>query len=155
MKTILILTIATLAFTCFTSAQEKNLSVGTVDYRKVESLLEKIVLADAENAELKESYYAYKKKSEESQKRMHEAMMKGEKINPMKAGLGMMEGHKLSKDVKILTKKYLLQIIKTRFKGKYDLILKGGYSDSVLYSGMVIDDLTVIVEQELLEKLPK
>ena len=72
------------------SAQQPSVSVAKVDYGEIDDLLESVVLAAPEHKELREAYLLEKKKSEDAQKKMQEAIMKGEKINPMEAGMQMM-----------------------------------------------------------------
>ena len=133
---------------------EPATSVAKVDYRKIDDLLETVVLSNPEHKELREAHLAAEKKSADAQKKMQEAIMKGEKINPMEAGMQMMnQGH--DKRVSQLCQKYLLALIEETFKGKYKIILKDEYRSSILYTEVAIEDITDIIHQELLKKSPK
>lgn len=79
--------------------------------------------------------------------------MKGERINPMESAFQMMSIG-TSKKVSQLCRKYLLALIEETFKGKYKIILKDGYSGVILYTEVPIEDVTDILRQELLKKLP-
>ena len=134
--------------------KSKLVSVAKVDYSEIKDILETVVLSDPIHKELRDSYLAAEKKFADAQKKMQEALMKGEKINPMEAGMQMMNRGN-HKRVSQLCQKYLLTIIDETFKGKYKIILKDGYSGSILYTEVVIEDITDILRQELLKKSPK
>jgi len=135
-------------------AEKAVLSVAKVDYREIDDLLELVVLSNPDHKKLREEYLSQKKKSEEAQKKMQEAIMKGEKINPMAAASQMMNRGNRDK-VSQLCQKYLLSLIEETFKGKYKIILKDGYSGAILYTEIPIEDITDILRQELLKKSPK
>ena len=156
MKILLSLTIVlSLSFASFVCAQDSSVQVARVDYSKVEDLLEEVVLSQPENKELGERFKSRKAKAEEQQKRMQEAIMKGEKINPMEAAAGIMIGSRDDKKVELLCEKHLLEVIEKTAGDKYQLVLKSSYTSSLLYTKIAIDDVTDLVRQELLRQLPK
>ncbi len=133
------------------TAQESSVSIAKVDYSEVNDLLESVVLAIPEHKNLRDAYLLEKKKSKDAQNKMQEAIMKGEKINPMEAGMHMMNRDNSNK-VSQLCQKYLLTLIEDIFKGKYKIILKDDYRSSILYTEVAIEDVTDILRQELLKK---
>ena len=135
-------------------AAENPVSVAKVKYSEIDDLLETVVLSDPKHKELGKEYLEAKKKSADTQKKIQEAIMKGEKINPMEAGMQMMNRGN-HKKVSQLCQKYLLELIEETFKGKYKIILKDGYSGSILYTEVAIEDITDILRQELLKNSPK
>lgn len=136
-------------------AEEPAVSVAKVDFDEIDDLLETVVLNKPEHKKLRDEYLAEKKKSESSQRKMQEAIMKGEKINPMEAGVKMLSFYKNRKKTSQLCQKYLLEIIEETFKGKYKIILKEDYKSSILYTEVAIEDITDTLRQELLKRLPK
>ena len=140
-------------FTSSLVAAESVLSVAKVDYREIDDLLEMAVLSNPAHKDLREEYLTQKKKSEDAQKKMQEAIMRGEKINPMEAASQMMSRRSKEK-VSRLCQKYLLKVIEETFKGKYKIILKNGYDGAILYTEVPIEDVTDILRQELLRRSP-
>ena len=144
-----------LCFASFASAQDSSVEVARVDYSKIDDLLHQVVLSQPENKELGERFESRKAKAEEQQKKMQEAIIKGEKINPMEAAVGMMMESRDSKKVELLCEKHLLEVIQKIAGDKYQLVLKSSYRSSLLYTKVAIDDVTDLVRQELLKQLPK
>jgi len=154
MKPLISLFVLLALFTSSVVAQKEALSVAKVDYDQIDDLLELVVLSNPDHKKLREEYVAQKKKSAAAQKKMQEAIMKGEKINPMEAASQMMNRGNRDK-VSQLCQKYLLTLIEDTFKGKYKIILKDGYRGAILYTEVPIEDITDILRQELLKKSPK
>ncbi len=71
------------------------------------------------------------------------------------AGVKMLSFHKNREKISQLCQKYLLEIIEETFKGKYKIILKEDYKSSILYTEVAIEDITDILRQELLKRLPR
>ena len=128
--------------------------VAKVDYSEIDDLLERVVLSKPENKELGERYFLQKKRSQEQQKKMQEAIMRGEKINPMEAAAGFMNQSEDNEEVENLCQKHLLILMEKLFSSKYDLVFKEGYSSSLLYTKIAVDDVTDLLRQELLKSLP-
>lgn len=146
-----------LVVTSISLAEESVVKIAKVDYSEVSDLLEEIVLARPENKELGERFLAQKKKSDELQEMMQQAILKGEKINPMEAASGMMDSRNSGdrKKIEMLCEKLVLEVIEKAFEDKYQIILKSGYRSSLLYTKVAIDDVTDLLRQELLGQLPE
>jgi len=140
--------VLSLMFTSVVSAQDNSVAVARIDYSEVEGLIEDVVLSQPENKKLGERFKARRAKSEELQKKMQEAMMRGEKINPMEASLGMMGESRVDKKVEQL-------VIEKTVGDKYQIVFKSSYTSSLLYTKIAIDDITDLIRQELLRQLPK
>ena len=147
--------VLSLMFTSVASAQDDSVAVARIDYSEVEGLIEDVVLSQPENKKLGERFKARRAKSEELQKKMQEAIMKGEKINPMEASLGMMGESRVDKKVEQLCEKQLLEVIEKTVGDKYQIVFKSSYTSSLLYTKIAIDDITDLIRQELLRQLPK
>ena len=154
MKIFVTYLITFLAISSFSYGEGSKVSVAKVDYSEIEKLVEELVLGRPENKELGTRFKAARKKSEEAQERMQKAIMNGEKINPMEAASGFMHQSGDKKKVETICEKYVLNLIGEVFEGKYQIILKEGYRSSLLYTEIPIDDVTSILRQELLKKLP-
>ncbi len=137
------------------TAENPKTAVAKIDYNEIDDLLVKVVLTMDGNEELGERYHAKKKAANDAQKKMQEAIMKGEPVNAMEAATGMLHNDADQKRVEQLSQKFLLEIIERVFNGKYDIIFKDDYRSSLLYTKAAIDDVTIIIKQELLKAIPK
>ncbi len=78
MKPIITL-LAFIALIASSVAAEPAVSVAKVDFDEIDDLLETVVLSKPEHKKLRDEYLAEKEKSENSQRKVQEAIMKGEK----------------------------------------------------------------------------
>ena len=134
----------------------QGVAIARVDYSKIETLLEKVVLSDPANAKLSERFKKQEAKAEKLQKDMQESIMKGEAINPMEAAAaGFMFGSKDREKVELLCEKRLLAVIKKTVGDEYPVVLKTGHVSPVLFTKIPVDDVTDLIRQELLRQLPE
>lgn len=134
-------------------ASEASTKVAKIDYDEIDDLVESVVLAHPQNKELGERYREQVSKAKALQKKMQDAIMKGEKINPMEAAGSMMHQSNDRKKVEMLCEKHLLTVVESVFGDKYDVILKDDYRSSLIYTKVVIDDVTILIKQELLKQV--
>lgn len=155
MKILSLLFLTVFAFAPLLHAQETAAKIAKIDYSEIDDLLELVVLARPENKNLSERYIEQQKKQKEAQEKMQEAIMSGEKINPMEAASGMMHSRADRKKVGLLCDKLVLELIEKVVADKYQIVLKSDYRSSLLYSKVEIDDITNLIRQELLRQLPE
>ncbi len=134
-------------------AAESQTTVAKINYSEIQALLEAVVLSAPGNQELEKQYKAAKSEQKAAERRMQKALMNGERFDPLEAASGVLNRFSGEPKILLLCEKRLVEVVEQLFKDKYDLILKGGYRSSLLYSRIAIDDVTSLVKQQLLKDL--
>lgn len=141
--------------------EAQELSVASIDFSKIEDLLVEIAINKPENAELKISYDAMKKASEKYMEKIQERsvkMMSGEKVdfNDLATTQNFQETATIEKKTDELAEAELILVIEKLFPERFNLIINReeafGSSSGVLYTSIVIPDITANVKQYLLKQ---
>ena len=123
---------------------------------QVKSLLLDRAFKRSGNTALKEKYEAIEKKQEEAQKKIQAATMSGKSFNPMDFAKDMMPTNMSEREkINTLIEEELIIVVNELFPKEYILILKKSYGNNVLYTSIVISDITQNIKQYLILKKTK
>ncbi len=124
-------------------AAEPQIRVAKVDLRELEPLLLEVAFASPENHAIRDRYTA-------SQER-ERAMLAGE-LDPEEAARGLGLGMWQDRDaIEELARGVLIVLIEELFEGRYQLVIDDSYDRGVLYTEVVIPDITPNIKQRLLK----
>jgi hypothetical protein len=125
-------------------AEEPDIRIAKVDMRELEPLLLEVAFARPANHEVRDRYAA-------SQER--ERAFLASKFDPAEAARGFsMDKFELAPTIKALARGELILLIEAVFGDRYQVVVDDGFGDGVLYTDVVIPDITPNIRQELLKR---
>ncbi len=150
-KKIVLVILLILCVQNFCFAEKTSISVAKIQFREVEPLLLELVFSKPENKELKDSYQTYKELEDSMMRKALEMQETGE-FNPMDftetfSSSNMDE----QKKIENLVKGELIVLIEKLFGKQYQVIISESYQDNILYTDIVIPDITANIRQYLLK----
>ncbi len=153
------LSLCVFSFLVSTSLAEPEAKVASVNLRDLQPLLLDLAFADEKNEELQKKYLASKASQEKMQKAMQKLMLSGEgegaksaKWSDIMQDEGGMERMGMDKQIANVVRAELIGIIEDIFEKKYVLVIDINYADPILYTEIVIPDVTANVRQYLLKQ---
>jgi hypothetical protein len=124
-------------------AAESQVGIAKVDLRELEPLLLEVAFAKPENQDIRDRHAV-------SQER-ERAMLSGE-VDPMEAARGFgFDRMEMEQAVEDLARGELIVLIKEMFGDRYQLVVNDGYGGGILYTEVVIPDITPNIRQRLLK----
>lgn len=136
---------------CNLNATDSKSKVAMVDLDQVKNLLLDRAFKRSGNADLKKKHEEIEKKQQEAQKKIQAATMSGKSFNPMDFAKDMMPTNMNErKKINTLIDEELIIVVNELFPKEYILIFKKSYGNNVLYTSIVISDITQNIKQYLI-----
>jgi len=129
---------------CHADPMEQSLAVAKIDYHELEPLLLEVAFERPENAEILERY--------QENQTLEQRMMTGD-LDPTEMAQGaFVSGMALRSEVEALAKGELILLINEVFGDRYQLVIDDSYGDGLVYTQVVIPDITPNIQQHLLTR---
>lgn len=148
---VFVLLVISVSSLCF--AEETQVNIAKINFDKIEPLLLDLAFSNPENQELKEKHKTFK---EAENNMMHKAleMHKTGNFDAMEiAGDYTPNKVKEQQTIENLAKGELIVIIEKLYGKKYQLIINdsGVFKNQILYTNLIVSDITANIEQYLLK----
>ncbi|MDP8214782.1 MAG: hypothetical protein RAO92_00080 [Candidatus Euphemobacter frigidus] len=151
MRAWIVLILALMLFPVTASADNGDSGIAKVKFRDLKELLLERVFALKGNEGLRKVYRDNQEQKKKSQKKMMEAMKSGN-WNPMEYGDEAISGNREDeKKIEELAKAELIRIIEKLYPNKFKLVLDDMFSDNILYTSVLIPDITLNIRQYLIK----
>ncbi|GAF77925.1 unnamed protein product [marine sediment metagenome] len=151
MRVLAILTLSVILFQGTVLAEDKDSGIAKIKFSDLKELLLERVFAKKGNEELKKRHYESIERQKNVQEKMQKAMASGN-FNPMEYAADMIPGSMQDKDaIENLAKAELILVIEKLYANRFKLILNETYGGSILYTSVLIPDITPNVKQYLLK----
>ena len=151
MRAWIVLILALMLFPVTASADNGDSGIAKVKFRDLKELLLERVFALKGNEGLRKVYRDNQEQKKKSQKKMMEAMKSGN-WNPMEYGDEAISGNREDeKKIEELAKAELIRIIEKLYPNKFMLIMNDTFGDNILYTSVLIPDITSNIRQYLLK----
>jgi len=151
------ITVLALTFSvCSLNAEESKAKIAMVDLDQIKNLLLDRAFEKSGDTSLKERYEANEKRQEDAEMKIQKAAMSGKGFNPMDFAKDMVPTNMNErKKISSMIDEELILVINELYPEEYTLILKKSYGNNVLYTSVVISDITQNIKQHLVIKKNK
>lgn len=151
MKVLVVLLLSLMLFPVAASADNGDSGIAKVKFSDLKELLLERVFAQKGNEGLRKKYQDIQEQKKNSQKKMMESMKSGS-FNPLEYADEAMSGSREEKKkIEELAKGELIRIIEKLYPNTFKLIMNDTYSDNILYTSVLIPDITPNIRQYLLK----
>jgi len=153
MRSVAILALSIILFHGTVFAEELDSSIAKLNFRKLSELLLERVFAKKGNEEIEKSYQEFLERQKMGIKKMQEAVASGN-YNPMEYVKTVLPGVMKDQDeIDNYAKAELLLVIEELYPNRFKLIINGNYNDPILYTSLIIPDITPNIKQYLLKNM--
>ena len=150
MRVLAILTLSVILFQGTVFAEDKDSGIAKAKFSDLEEMLLERVFAKKGNEELKKRHYENIERQKNVQEKIEKAMASGN-FNPMEYTTDMAGSRQDNDAIENLAKAELILVIEKLYANRFKLILNETYSGSILYTSILIPDITPNIKQYLLK----
>jgi hypothetical protein len=152
MRVLVMLLLSLMLFPVAASADNGDSGIAKVKFSDLKELLLERVFAQKGNEGLEKKYRDIQEDDKNKQKKLMEAVKDGN-FNPLDyADEAMFGSREEKKDIEELAKGELIRVIEKLYPNKFKLIMNDTFGDNILYTSVLIPDITPNIRQYLLKE---